>query len=79
MADFLYLTMRDDSLSFYNNETYPVLNNYSLWQGNATSALPKVIRADGFVFAPNIGLVQYVPSFGDVYNDTFSLIKYYIP
>jgi len=77
---FVALSMTDNSDSFYNSfGTFPVLYNYPLWNNEPNQILPKVSKVNDLVFAPNLGIVQYVSHFGNSINDTFSLIKIHIP
>lgn len=79
-TDFIAFNMRDDSMSFYNGfGKYPILFNYHLWYNVPNQIFPKVISVNHIVFAPDIGIIQYVSSFGNTLGDTFSLTKYYIP
>lgn len=71
------LQVRNDSSSFYSgNIVFSILNNYPLWYGNPDYILPEVVKAGTLVFAPDFGLVQYVPL---TTTDTFSLIKFHLP
>lgn len=76
---------REDSNSFYLPEVnlntgkrviFPFVANYQLWQNSFSSILDTVSIIDRIVVAPSIGIVQFFPTNS---NDTFSLIKYYIP
>jgi len=74
---YTFLNARNDSSSFYLGDSiFPIINNYSLWYGNPDYILPEVVKAGTLVFAPDFGLVQYVPLNS---SDTFSLIKFHLP
>lgn len=74
---YTFLNVRNDSSSFYlGDSVFPILYNYPLWLGNPDYILPEAVKAGTLVFAPDFGLVQYVPLNT---SDTFSLIKFHLP
>lgn len=52
------------------------LYNYQLWENNPNTTFPVVTRWGRFIIASNLCIVQYIPLNTE---DTFSLIKHFIP
>lgn len=71
---YTLLYVRNDSSSFYvSDSVFPIIHNYPLWPGDPDYILPEAVKAGTLVFAPDFGLMQYVP-LGS--TDTFSLVKF---
>lgn len=71
-----FYAKNDELNSFHNGGTkYPVQQNYQLFPDDPSLILPEYVRVDHLVFAPDFGLIQYVPK-GT--NDTFSLLRFYM-
>ncbi len=65
-----FYSSNDSAKFYYNDIAFDTLHNYKLWENQS---LPVVTKIGTLIFAPNLGLVQYMPLH---LQDTFSLIKF---
>lgn len=63
----------NDSLFYFNNTEIHPLSSYNIWPQDTTTIFFDVFQIGNLFFAPEIGLIQYVPTNS---SDTFSLIKF---
>jgi hypothetical protein len=73
--DELYTCFRakNEGTSFYFNGDLPTFFSYNIWPSNTTYTFYEVVQDRNLLFAPGIGLIQYIPVNS---TDTFSLTKF---